>query len=327
MKETSENHLQRFDFSRLIGDSEALRTVCIQIAQVTDNATTVLITGETGTGKELIAHALHINSPRAKNAYLRINCGALPENLIESELFGHERGAFTDASELRRGRFELANGGTLFLDEVGELSLTMQARLLRVLQEREFERVGGTETLRTDVRLLAATNRDLEAEVRNGRFRADLYYRLNVFTIHVPPLRERAEDILMLAEHFLKKYAREQQRDVRHFSPRTRDLLTAYIWPGNVRELENTIERAVVMAEDQIIHHYHLPPALQTAPQRESQPTSLFESVESFEKDLICNALRLTRGNRSQAARHLRVSERVLSYKVRKYSINCDHFR
>ena len=319
---------ERYDFSRIIGNSGPMRQVYEQIAQVACTNATVLISGESGTGKELIAHALHINSPRADGPFIKVNCGALTESLIESELFGHERGAFTGAHTRKSGRFELADGGTLLLDEIGELSLIVQTKLLRVVESGEFERVGGTETIRTDVRLIAATNRELEKEVAAGRFRADLYYRLNLFPIIVPPLRDRREDIPMLAEHLLIRLAREHRKELRGFSPHALELLTNYGWPGNVRELENTMERAVVVADGQTVQHFHLPPVLQTT--RMVQKTinaGLFESVEAYEKDLICAALSDTRGNRNQAAKLLQVSERVLSYKVKKYAIDCDAFR
>jgi Nif-specific regulatory protein len=290
--------------------------------------TTVLIEGETGTGKELIAHALHANSPRAAQPFIKVNCAALPEGLIEAEMFGHEPGAFTGANQRRRGRFELASGGTLFLDEIGELSQSMQGLLPRVLQTRRFERVGGVETIDANVRMLAATSRNLQQEVAEGRFRADLYYCLNVFPITVPPLRDRGEDIGLLADHFLAKCAREQGKTVRGFAPGTQELLQHYHWPGNVRELENTIERAVVVAGGEAIQHYHLSPALQTVSAADKPvDTGLFESVEAYEKNLVCEALKKTRGRRSQAAKLLKVSERVLSYKVKKYEIDCAAFR
>jgi Nif-specific regulatory protein len=319
---------KRYDFSRIISNSGPMRQVYEQIAQIACTNATVLISGETGTGKELIAHALHVNSPRADKPFLKVNCGALVESLIETELFGHERGAFTDASERRHGRFEAANGGTLFLDEIGELSLAMQAKLLRVLQTREYERVGGTQTIYADVRVIAATNRELEQEVKAGRFRSDLYYRLNVFAITVPTLRERRADVPILANHFLQQSLREHRGVARRFSQHALDLLMGYDWPGNVRELANTIERAVVVADTEAIQHYHLPPALQTArPAQQNQSGNLFASVEAFEKDLIFCALQETRGNRCQAARALGISERVLSYKIKKYSLDCAQFR
>jgi len=319
---------ERYDFSRIIGNSGPMRQVYEQIAQVACTNATVLVSGESGTGKELVAHALHINSPRSGRPFVKVNCGALAESLIESELFGHERGAFTGAVSQKRGRFELADGGTLLLDEIGELSSLVQAKLLRVVQTGEFERVGGTETIKVDARLVGATNRELEREVAAGRFRADLFYRLNLFPISLPPLRERREDIGPLAEHCLAKFARAHGKQVRRFSPRALELLEHYDWPGNVRELENTIERAVVVADGQTIQPDHLPPAVQAArlPDRVADG-GLFESVEAYEKGLICDALRNTRGNRNQAAKLLKVSERVLSYKVKKHAIDCDAFR
>lgn len=315
---------ERYDFSRIIGNSGRMRQVYEQVAQIACTNTTVLIQGETGTGKELVAHALHINSPRVDNPFIKVNCGVLVESLVEAELFGYERGAFTGAYERRAGRFELANGGTLLLDEIGELSLAVQAKLLRVLQAREIERVGGTVTIKTDVRIIAATNRNLEQEVKAGRFRADLYYRLNIFPIMIPALRERREDIPMLAEHFLQKHARESRR----IATPAMELLTGYDWPGNVRELENTIERAVVLADGQALQHYHLPPGIQTAQPLKKQPTdNLFAAVERYEQELLRDALREARGNRNQAAIALGVSERVLSYKVKKYEIDCVQFR
>jgi Nif-specific regulatory protein len=316
----------RYDFSRLIGNSNSMRAVYEQIAQVACSNTTVLISGESGTGKELVAHALHINSPRADGAFVKVNCAALPEDLIESELFGHERGAFTNAHQRRQGRFELATGGTLFLDEIGELSLSAQAKLLRVLQTREFERVGGTETLSADVRLIAATNRELEKELAAGRFRADLYYRLNIFPITLPSLRERKEDIPLLIEHFLARL-KEERGSARQLSPLAQEALLAYDWPGNVRELQNAVERAYVMAEGEVLHHYHLPQPLQATAENGAASLGLFEAVEAFERDLIRHALRTTRGNRNQAAKLLRLSERALAYKVRKHGIDHTDFR
>jgi Nif-specific regulatory protein len=319
---------ERYDFSGIIGKSWRMQQVYEQVAQVASANTTVLIEGETGTGKELIAHALHANSPRAAQPFIKVNCAALPEGLIEAEMFGHEPGAFTGANQRRRGRFELASGGTLFLDEIGELSQSMQGLLPRVLQTRRFERVGGVETIDANVRMLAATSRNLQQEVAEGRFRADLYYCLNVFPITVPPLRDRGEDIGLLADHFLAKCAREQGKTVRGFAPGTQELLQHYHWPGNVRELENTIERAVVVAGGEAIQHYHLSPALQTVSAADKPvDTGLFESVEAYEKNLVCEALKKTRGRRSQAAKLLKVSERVLSYKVKKYEIDCAAFR
>jgi Nif-specific regulatory protein len=305
-----------------------MRRVFDQVAQVVGTGATVLIRGESGTGKELIAHALHHHSPRAGKPFVRVNCAALPETLVESELFGYERGAFTGAQARRKGRFELADGGTLFLDEIGELSPSTQAKLLRVIQEREFERLGGTATIPVDVRLITATNKNLEAALGDGTFREDLYYRLNVFTICLPPLRERKSDILLLADHFVEKYARLHGRSIKRISTPAIDMLVSYHWPGNVRELENTIERAVLVADGDVIHGHHLSPILQTA---EASGTvvsgSLAEAVETFESNLIQDALKSTRGNRAKAARLLSTTERILSYKVRRYGIDPLRFR
>ncbi len=319
---------ERYEFTNLIGNSGAMRRVYEQITQVVGTGATVLIRGESGTGKELIAHALHHHSPRAGGPFVRVNCAALPETLVESELFGYERGAFTGAQARRKGRFELADGGTLFLDEIGELSPSTQAKLLRALQEREFERLGGSETVRVDVRLIAATNKDLEQALADGAFREDLYYRLNVFAICVPPLRERKPDILLLADHFVEKYARLHQRSIRRISTPAIDMLMSYHWPGNVRELENAIERAVLVAEGDVIHGHHLSPILQTA---EASGTvisaSLSEAVRAFESNLIQDALKTSRGNRARAARLLGSTERIIGYKIRQYGIDPARFK
>jgi Nif-specific regulatory protein len=288
----------------------------------------VLIRGESGTGKELVAHAIHYNSPRAGKPFVKVSCGALPESLIESELFGYEPGAFTDARAQKKGRFELAHGGTLFLDEVGELSPPTQVKLLRVLQEREFERLGGVRPIKVNVRLVAATNQDLEAAVKAGVFREDLYYRLNVFSIYLPPLRERRPDVPLLADHFVEKYAAAHGKDVRRIATTAIDMLMSYHWPGNVRELENCIERAVLVCEGGAIHAHHLPPTLQTAEVSGTLPRlSLEAAVSSYEKDLILDALKSARGNRAKAARLLDSTERILGYKVRKYGIDGRRFR
>jgi Nif-specific regulatory protein len=314
---------QRHDFSNLVGSSGPMRQVYEEMARVAGTNTTVLIRGESGTGKELIAQGIHYHSPRAKKPFIKVNCAALPETLVESELFGHERGAFTGAASRKKGRFELANGGTLFLDEIGELSPAIQVKLLRVLQEREFERVGGTEVVKVDVRVIAASNRDLEKALAGGSFRDDLYYRLNVFPIFIPPLRARKADVLPLADHFAEKYAREHGKSIKRISTPAIDLLSSYHWPGNVRELENTIERAVLMADGEVIHGHHLPPTLQTAEATGTVvSTSLSTAVEAFERNLIEDALKSTLGNRSKAARLLSTTERVISYKVKKYGID-----
>jgi Nif-specific regulatory protein len=319
---------ERYDLSNIVGNSRAMQQVYEQVAQVAGSPTTVLIRGESGTGKELVAHAIHYNSPRAEKPFVKVSCGALPESLIESELFGYEPGAFTDARAQKKGRFELAHAGTLFLDEVGELSRSTQVKLLRVLQEREFERLGGVRPIKVDVRLVAATNKDLEKAVQQGEFREDLYYRLNVFSIFMPALRERRPDILLLADHFVEKYATAHGKDVRRIATTAIDMLMSYHWPGNIRELENCIERAVLVCDGGVVHAHHLPPTLQTAEVSGTLPRrSLAQAVESYEKDLIIDALKSARGNRAKAARLLDSTERILGYKVLKYGIEPRRFR
>lgn len=319
---------ERYDFSNLVGNSGPMRQVYEQIAQVARTNTTVLLRGESGTGKELIAHAIHYNSPRAKKAFVKVSCAALPQDLIESELFGYERGAFTGAHATKKGRFEVAEGGTLFLDEIGELNLATQVKLLRVLQEREFERLGGIETIRANIRLIAATNKDLEKAIAAGEFREDLYYRLNVFSIFVPALRERKPDVLLLADYFLEKFSHEHGKQVKRISTPAIDMLSSYHWPGNVRELANVIERAVVVCDAQVIHAHHLPPTLQTAETSGTgQTASLREALEAFEKDALQDALKSARGNRAKAARLLSTTERIFNYRVRKYGIDYRRFK
>lgn len=319
---------ERYDFSNIIGNSGRMRQVYEQITQVAPTNTTVLIRGESGTGKELIAHAIHYNSSRAQKPFIKVSCAALPETLIEAELFGYEKGAFTGAQARQKGRFERADGGTLFLDEIGELSLMTQVKLLRVLQEREFERLGGTTSISVNVRILTATNRELEQAIAEQTFREDLYYRLNVFSIFVPPLRERKDDILLLGEHFLDKYAREHGKRIKRIATSAIDMLTSYHWPGNVRELENAIERSVLVCEGEVIHSYHLPPTLQTAEASGTvMRTPLGEAVETYEKDLILDALKSTRGNRARAAKLLQTTERIIGYKVKKYGISWKRLR
>ncbi len=319
---------EEFSFHNIIGNSHEMREVYEQVAQVARTDTTVLIRGESGTGKELIAQAIHYNSLRSDRPFIKVNCAAIPENLIESEFFGYEKGAFTGAATRKKGRFELANGGTIFLDEIGDLSPMTQVKLLRVLQEQEFERVGGTETIKVDVRIIAATNANLEKLMTEGKFREDLYYRLNVFSIFLPPLRERKADILLLADHFMLKYSRKHGKLVKRISTPAIDMLMRYHWPGNVRELENCIERAVLLCEDQVIHSYHLPPTLQTAESSGTIPhLSLTRAIESYEKELIQDALKTTRGNQAKAARLLDITERMIGYKIKKYDIDVNRFK
>ena len=319
---------ERYDFSNIIGTSGPTRQMYEQVAQVAQTNTTVLIRGESGTGKELIAHAIHYNSLRAKKPFIKVSCAALPDTLIESELFGYEKGAFTGAVVRKKGRFEMAEGGTLFLDEIGDINLGTQVKLLRVLQEREFERLGGTETVKINVRVIAATNKNMEKAIANGTFREDLYYRLNVFTIFVPPLRDRKADLLLLADHFLEKFSREHGKVIKRISTPAIDMLMSYHWPGNVREMENALERSVLVCDGAVIHGHHLPPTLQTA---DSSGTvtrvSLSDAVAAFERDLILDALKTTRGNRAKAARLLDTTERILNYKVRGYAIDVHRFK
>ena len=313
---------ERYELHNLIGTSHGMRQVYDQVARAAPANTTVLIRGESGTGKELVARAIHYNSPRAQMPFIKVSCGALPETLIESELFGVEPGAFTDARHARPGRFELAHGGTLFLDEIGELTPATQVKLLRVLQEREFERLGGTSPIKVDVRVVAATHKDLEAATQDRSFREDLFYRLNVFEVFLPPLRERKADILLLADHFVQKYSVAQGKDVRRISNSAIDMLMAYHWPGNVRELENCMERAILVCDGGVIHAHHLPPTLQTAEASGTfLTTPLDKAVGAFERDLLQDALKSARGNRAKAARLLQTTERILNYKVKKYAI------
>jgi Nif-specific regulatory protein len=318
----------RFRPSNIIGNSKAMRGVYDLIAKVAKSEATVLIRGESGTGKELVAHAIHFNSHRAAKPFIKVNCAALPDTLIESELFGHEKGAFTGAISQRKGRFELASGGSIFLDEVGDFSPATQIKLLRVLQEREFERVGGTASIKTDVRIVAATNRDMEALIAEGKFRQDLYYRLNVFGIHVPPLRDRKTDIPLLADFFIEKYSKANHKRIQRISTPAIDMLMAYHWPGNVRELENCVERAVLMSTDDVIHGHHLPPSLQTA---EATGTvhrgTLQDSLDNLEREVLLDALKSSRGNMAKAARDLGLTERIMGLRVKKHGVDARRFR
>ncbi|MDR0908676.1 MAG: sigma 54-interacting transcriptional regulator [Spirochaetaceae bacterium] len=312
----------------IIGSSKAIVQTLAEIAQVAPSDASVLITGESGTGKELAAAEIERLSRRAGKAFIKVNCGALPESIIESELFGHEKGAFTGAVAMRKGRFEMADGGTLFLDEIGDAPLQIQVKLLRVLQEHELERVGGSGTIKVDVRLIAATNKDLQEEVQAGRFREDLYYRLHVFPIHLPPLRERKTDIVLLADYFAEKLGTRHGKPIKRISTPAIDMLTSYSWPGNVRELENCIERAVLLSTDSVIHSYHLPPSLQTAEATHTEPTATLDAALSrLEKEMIIEALKISEGNMSLAARALGISERRMGLRVSHYGIAWKNFR
>lgn len=309
-------------FEDILAHSTALKRVLETIEQVATTDATVLITGETGTGKELAARAIHRRSPRARGPFIKVNCAAIPDTLLASELFGHERGAFTGAIERRKGRFEQAHGGTLFLDEIGELPQDMQVLLLRVLQEREFERLGGTQTLQVDVRLVAATNRDLTEEVRTGRFRSDLYYRLNVFPVHVPALRERLEDIPPLVAHFAAKYGARFDRKISRIDRATLDLLQSHSWPGNVRELENVVERAVILSRSGVLHFD--PAALPGTPVNNNST----QQLRSEELEAIENALSASHGKiagENGAAKKLGLPASTLEFRIKKLGI--DKFR
>lgn len=319
---------KKYSFTNIIGNSRKMQEVFYLINQVAKSNANVLLLGESGTGKELVANAIHYNSLRASKPFVKVNCAALPANLVEAELFGYEKGAFTGASRQKEGRFELASSGTIFLDEIGSLALESQGKLLRVLQERELERLGGTRTTKVNVRVIAATNRDLAAAVERGAFREDLFYRLNVYPIYMPALREREADILLLSDYFLDKCAKEYNKDIKRISTPAIDALVRYHWPGNVRELENCMERAVLLCDDQVIHSYHLPPTLQTAEDTGTQQSqSLDEASERFERELLIDALKTSRGNMRRAAVALKTTERIFGYKIKKYDINPKQYR
>lgn len=308
----------------IIGTSKVMQNIYGMIEKVCRTNATVLILGESGVGKERVAHAIHYNSSYASGPYITVNCAALPESLIESELFGHEKGAFTGATEFRKGRFELANNGTIFLDEIGDIPPAIQTKLLRVLQERMFERIGGNMSIKVNIRIIAATNRDLEALIREGKFREDLYYRLNIFPIVVPPLRERKTDIILLANHFIEKYAKEMDKKIVSISVPATDMLMHYHWPGNVRELENCIERAIILCTDGVIRTHLLPPNLQKSdgsPIQESKGT-LQDMLAALENQMITDALKRCRGNMAAAARVLGLTERVMGLRVTKFGID-----
>ena len=313
----------------IIGQSKGMQEVYALIRHVADSATTALILGETGTGKELVAKAIHANSPRRKGPLVKVNCAAIPETLIESELFGHEKGAFTGAFRQHRGRFEEANNGTIFLDEVAELSPAAQAKLLRVLQEKQFQPLGSSRLVTTNARVIAATNRRLEDCVSAGQFRTDLYYRLSVFPIFLPPLRERGNDIILLADHFVLKYSKELKKPVKRITNAVIEAFLSHPWPGNVRELENCIERAVLLARGQSIEMMHLPPSLQIKGHDDpgKDPGKLGAVIGAQERSMIIEALKEARGNQSQAARLLGTTKRIVQYKIRKLGIDPAKFK
>ena len=307
----------------IVGNSHAMLEIYALIDKVCNAPTTVIILGESGVGKEKVAQAIHYSSNRADQPFVKVNCAALPESLIESELFGYERGAFTGAAAARKGRFELADGGSLFLDEIGDLPVHIQTKILRVIQEKEFERLGGTATIPVNVRIITATNRNLESLMKEGKFREDLYYRLNVFPILVPPLRERKSDIMLLADYFTEKYGKELGKNIIRISTPAIDMLMSYHWPGNVRELENCIERSVILSTDGVIHSYHLPPSLQMASDSgEETQVTLKEMISNIEKEVIVEELKRSRGNMSKAARALGITERIMGLRVEKFGID-----
>ena len=312
---------ERHRVEGIIGESGPMQEVLSVVRRVASSDATVLIRGESGTGKELIAKALHYASPRAAAALVKVNCAALAESLLEAELFGHEKGAFTGAVTARKGRFELADGGSLFLDEIGDLPPHLQVKLLRVLQEREFERVGSSRPIKVDVRLLAATHRNLETLVREGRFRDDLYYRINVVTIQLPPLRERREDLPLLIDHFLRAFADKNGKRIRGLTREAREALLRYDYPGNVRELENLIERAVVLTRDDVVGLTDLPLTLDAQATEPEGDAGLVAAVEGLERRMIREALAKADGIQTRAAELLGIGERVLRYKLKKYGL------
>jgi two-component system response regulator HydG len=322
-----EKLVAEFDIRNIVGKSRAMKDLLDMLAMVSPAEATVLITGESGTGKELIARCIHYNSPRKRHPMVVVNCAALTDTLLESELFGHEKGAFTGADKRREGRFMQADKGTIFLDEIGETSPTMQAKLLRVIQEREIERVGGEETLKVDVRILAATNRNLEEDVSAGKFREDLFYRLNVVTLNVPALRDRRDDIPLLAQHFLEKYSAKNRKTVKGFTPQAMDLLVKYEWPGNVRELENAIERGVILLTGEHISEKELPLSIlqnvDPAEEHLLSPAAAADPrpLEEVEREAILAALEAVGGNKSEAARRLGITRKTLHQKLKRYGV------
>lgn len=327
-KQLKDKQKNSYNIENVVGRSDPMKKLIDMMAMIAPSEATVLITGESGTGKELIARSIHYNSSRKDCPLVVINCAAMSETLLESELFGHEKGSFTGADKRREGLFMQANNGTIFLDEIGETSLAMQAKLLRVIQERELQRVGGDETLSVDVRILAATNRRLEDEVKNGKFREDLYYRLNVVTLTIPPLRYRQDDIPLLAQHFLEKYSKKYQKQVKGFSPLAMDMLLKYAWPGNIRELENTIERAVILLLEEHITEKELPSNITEAYADKCnwfEPPSSFATnrpLDEIEKEVILATLKANRGNKSETARRLAIDRKTLHKKLKDYGID-----
>ncbi|MBI2447117.1 MAG: sigma-54-dependent Fis family transcriptional regulator [Candidatus Omnitrophica bacterium] len=323
---------ERYKFDNIIGTSGRMMEVLAIIGKIVDTSVTVLLHGETGTGKELIARAIHYNSPRKDNPFVKMNCVAIPDTLLESELFGHEKGAFTGAVSRKLGKFELANEGTLFLDEIGDMNLLTQAKLLRVLQEKEFERVGGTESVKVDVRIISATNKDMEKAIKTGEFREDLYYRLNVVPVILPPLRDRKDDIPLLFEYFMEKFNKELNKNIKHIAFDAIELLMKYDWPGNVRELENVLQRAIVLEKGDTLTREYLPMAIKARGEDikldldkasffTNLPHAIKGIVADVEKQIIIKTLNSTNWNRSKAAEHLRISRKSLHNKMTKYGL------
>ena len=324
-KELKQKLNDKYNFSGIIGNTPEIQLIFKTITEIAPTAATVLIYGDTGTGKELIANAIHYSSDRKDKPFVALHCASLSEGVLESELFGHEKGAFTGAISQRRGRFELANGGSLFLDEVGEMNSHVQIKLLRVLETGKFERVGGEKTIESDVRIIAATNRDLEKEIKEGRFREDLYYRLNVINLKLPSLRERKGDIGLLIDNFLVKYSRKNKKDIKGITPQSAKLLDNYDWPGNIRELENTIERAVVMARNEYIEPSDLPSNINVNTKKSRKETFRIPSgatMKEIEKKVIIETLQTTNGSKSKAAKILGISTRKIEYKIKEWSMD-----
>jgi len=324
-KELKQKLNDKYNFSGIIGNTPEIQLIFKTITEIAPTAATVLIYGDTGTGKELIANAIHYSSDRKDKPFVALHCASLSEGVLESELFGHEKGAFTGAISQRRGRFELANGGSLFLDEVGEMNSHVQIKLLRVLETGKFERVGGEKTFESDVRIIAATNRDLEKEIKEGRFREDLYYRLNVINLKLPSLRERKGDIGLLIDNFLVKYSRKNKKDIKGITPQSAKLLDNYDWPGNIRELENTIERAVVMARNEYIEPSDLPSNINVNTKKSRKETFRIPSgatMKEIEKKVIIETLQTTNGSKSKAAKILGISTRKIEYKIKEWSMD-----
>ncbi|OHC05052.1 MAG: transcriptional regulator [Planctomycetes bacterium RIFCSPLOWO2_12_FULL_40_19] len=322
-KELRQQLNDKYNFSGIIGNTPEMQDIFKTITEIAPTEASVLIYGETGTGKELIANAIHYNSDRKDKPFIALHCASLSEGVLESELFGHEKGAFTGAISQRRGRFELANGGSLFLDEIGEMNSHVQIKLLRVLETGRFERVGGERTLESDVRIIAATNKDLDKEIEEGRFREDLYYRLNVINLRLPSLRERKEDIGLLIDSFLVKYSAKNKKDIKGFTSQSVKMLNNYNWPGNVRELENTIERAVVMAKEEFIEPSNLPSNINVhsmKTRRETLHIPLGSTMKEIEKKIILETLQTTKGSKSKAAKILGISTRKIEYKIKEWS-------